>query len=146
MLPHVAAIRYVTPLREGGSLPGLMEADDLGTYVVKFRGAGQGRKALIGIVLARLYGVKEGMKPRPKNADSGPTREQRIAAAYLAQLRDAKAFARPIVTRVTPLQAFYEAEGYHQDYAKRHPHELYIVYNDAPKVAHLQVEFPELYR
>ena len=72
--------------------------------------------------------------------------QQRIAEAYLAQLRDAKAFARPIVTRVTPLQAFYEAEGYHQDYAKRHPHELYIVYNDAPKVAHLQVEFPELYR
>ena len=55
MLPHVAAIRYVTPLREGGSLPGLMEADDLGTYVVKFRGAGQGRKALIAeIVSARL--------------------------------------------------------------------------------------------
>jgi hypothetical protein len=42
VLPHVVAIRYVTPLREGGSLPGLMEADDLGTYVVKFRGAGQG--------------------------------------------------------------------------------------------------------
>jgi len=55
VLPHVAAIRYVTPLREGGSLPGLMEADDLGTYVVKFRGAGQGRKALIAeVVSARL--------------------------------------------------------------------------------------------
>jgi HipA-like kinase len=55
VLPHVAAIRYVTPLREGGSLPGLMEADDLGTYVVKFRGAGQGRKALVAeVVSARL--------------------------------------------------------------------------------------------
>ena len=55
MLPHVVAIRYVTPLREGGSLPGLMEADDLGTYVVKFRGAGQGRKALIAeVISARL--------------------------------------------------------------------------------------------
>jgi hypothetical protein len=55
VLPHVAAVRYVTPLREGGSLPGLMEADDLGTYVVKFRGAGQGRKALIAeVVSARL--------------------------------------------------------------------------------------------
>ena len=52
MLPHVAAIRYVTPLREGGSLPGLMEADDLGTYVVKFRGAGQGRKALIAEIVS----------------------------------------------------------------------------------------------
>ena len=41
MLRSVTAIRYVTPLREGGSLPGVVEADDLGTYVVKFRGAGQ---------------------------------------------------------------------------------------------------------
>jgi len=56
------ATRYVTPLREGGSLPGLMEADDLGTYVVKFRGAGQGRKALIAEVitasLARACGLR----------------------------------------------------------------------------------------
>ena len=72
--------------------------------------------------------------------------QQRIAEAYLAQLREAKAFARPIVTRVTPLKAFYEAESYHQDYARRHPHDLYIVFNDAPKVEHLQKQFPELYR
>ena len=52
MLDGVTAIRYVTPLREGGSLPGLMEADDLGTYVVKFHGAGQGRKALVAEVVA----------------------------------------------------------------------------------------------
>ena len=51
MLRHVTAIRYVTPLREGGSLPGLMEADDLGTYVVKFHGAGQGRKALVAEII-----------------------------------------------------------------------------------------------
>ncbi|OLR92537.1 HipA family kinase [Actinokineospora bangkokensis] len=43
----VTATRYVTPLREGGSLPGLVEADDLGMYVVKFRGAGQGPRALV---------------------------------------------------------------------------------------------------
>src|ERR1700712_3975559 len=49
---QVVATRYVTPLREGGSLPGLMEADDFGTYVVKFRGAGQGPKALIAEVIA----------------------------------------------------------------------------------------------
>ena len=42
MLASVTATRYVTPLREGGSLPGLMEADDLGTYVVKWRSAGHG--------------------------------------------------------------------------------------------------------
>jgi hypothetical protein len=46
VLAAVTATRYVTPLREGGSLPGLMEADDLGTYVVKWRGAGQGVKVL----------------------------------------------------------------------------------------------------
>jgi hypothetical protein len=61
MLTDVTAVRYVTPLREGGSLPGLMEADDLGTYVVKFHGAGQGRKALIAEViggeLARALGL-----------------------------------------------------------------------------------------
>ena len=51
MLPAVTATRYVTPLREGGSLPGLMEADDLGTYVVKWRGAGQGVKVLVAEVV-----------------------------------------------------------------------------------------------
>src|SRR5215212_6405251 len=48
----VVATRYVTPLREGGSLPGLVEADDDGLYVLKFRGAGQGRKALVAEVVA----------------------------------------------------------------------------------------------
>ena len=62
MVRTVEAVRYVVPLREGGSLPGLMEADDLGTYVVKFSGAGQGRKALIAEVisagLARGLGLR----------------------------------------------------------------------------------------
>ena len=61
-LRSVVATRYVVPLREGGSLPGLVEADDLGTYVVKFRGAGQGRKALVAEVivaeLARALGLR----------------------------------------------------------------------------------------
>ncbi|GAA4029980.1 hypothetical protein GCM10022247_63870 [Allokutzneria multivorans] len=60
-MDQVTAIRYVTPLREGGSLPGIMEADDLGTYVVKFRGAGQGRKVLVAEVvsahIARALGL-----------------------------------------------------------------------------------------
>ena len=51
-LRRVAATRYVTPLREGGSLPALVEADDDGLYVLKFRGAGQGRKALVAEVVA----------------------------------------------------------------------------------------------
>ena len=48
----VIATRYVTPLREGGSLPAVVEADDDGLYVLKFRGAGQGRKALIAELVA----------------------------------------------------------------------------------------------
>ena len=60
-LRTVAATRYVTPLREGGSLPGLMEADDDGLYVTKFRGAGQGLRALVAEVivgeLARALGL-----------------------------------------------------------------------------------------
>ncbi|MDG9715764.1 HipA family kinase [Streptomyces sp. DH24] len=51
MLKEVIATRYITPLREGGSLPGLVEADDFGTYVLKFTGAGQGRKTLVAEVL-----------------------------------------------------------------------------------------------
>ena len=51
-LRTVVATRYVTPLREGGSLPAIVEADDDGTYVLKFRGAGQGPKALIAELLA----------------------------------------------------------------------------------------------
>jgi hypothetical protein len=50
-LRHVRATRYVTPLREGGSLPGLVEADDDGLYVAKFRGAGQGARALVAEVI-----------------------------------------------------------------------------------------------
>ena len=60
-LPRITALRYVTPLREGGSLPAVMEADDDGTYVVKFRGAGQGLKVLVAEVLtseiARILGI-----------------------------------------------------------------------------------------
>jgi hypothetical protein len=52
VLRQVTATRYVTPLREGGSLPAVVEADDLGTYVVKFHGAGQGPKALVAEVIS----------------------------------------------------------------------------------------------
>ncbi|WP_182376605.1 HipA family kinase [Nocardioides sp. WS12] len=50
-LPTVRVTRYVTPLREGGSLPGIVEAEDLGTYVCKFRGAGQGLRVLVAEVI-----------------------------------------------------------------------------------------------
>ncbi|MEV7339505.1 HipA family kinase [Streptomyces sp. NPDC093544] len=62
MLRDVTAVRYVTPLRAGGSVPGVVEADDLGTYVVKFTGSAQGTKALVAEVivgeLARALGLR----------------------------------------------------------------------------------------
>lgn len=61
MLQTVRAVRYVAPLWEGGSLPGLMEADDDGTYVVKYRGAGQGPKALVAELLAGEIGRALGL-------------------------------------------------------------------------------------
>jgi peptide-methionine (S)-S-oxide reductase len=72
--------------------------------------------------------------------------QQRIASAYLAQLAAAKSFPAPIVTQLVPLQAFYPAEAYHQHYFQLHPNNPYIVYNDAPKVAHLKQLFPALYQ
>ncbi len=71
--------------------------------------------------------------------------QKRIAETYIAQLEQAKLFSRPIVTQVVPLRAFYPAEAYHQDYAARHPDNPYIVYSDAPKLAHLRQQFPDLY-
>ena len=71
--------------------------------------------------------------------------QKRIAEAYIAQLDKAKIFPRPIVTQVVPLKGFYPAEAYHQNYAAQHPNNPYIVFNDAPKVAHLQQQFPDLY-
>jgi len=71
--------------------------------------------------------------------------QHRIAAAYVSQLQQTKLFRRKIVTEITPLKGFYEAEGYHQDYATRHPNDPYIVINDAPKVAHLKQVFPGIY-
>lgn len=71
--------------------------------------------------------------------------QKRIAEAYVAQLDQAKVFPRPIVTQVVPLQTFYPAEAYHQNYAALHPNQPYIVFNDAPKVERLRQEFPDLY-
>ena len=72
--------------------------------------------------------------------------QKRIAQAYIAQLDQAKVFPRAIVTQVAPLKAFYPAEAYHQNYATLHPDNPYIKYNDLPKVANLQQQFPTLYR
>ena len=75
------------------------------------------------------------------NADQQTATEQ-----YIQNLSVAKVFSRPIVTKVSPLTAFYEAESYHQDYATLHPNDMYIVINDAPKVEALKKQFPAQYR
>ncbi|MGH8174841.1 MAG: peptide-methionine (S)-S-oxide reductase MsrA [Steroidobacter sp.] len=71
--------------------------------------------------------------------------EQRVVEAYIKQVNDAKLHRRPIVTEAAPLQKFYLAESYHQDYAARHPKQPYIVIHDAPKVANLKKRLPQLY-
>ena len=72
--------------------------------------------------------------------------QQKIATAYIGQLDASRRFAKPIVTKVGSLKAFYLAEAYHQDYARLNPNQPYIVINDAPKVAALQKLLPQFYR
>lgn len=71
--------------------------------------------------------------------------QKRIADAYIEQLSSAKVYGRPIVTQLAPLNAFYPAEDYHQDYLAKHPENMYIVINDLPKLNHLRQEFPQIY-
>ena len=72
--------------------------------------------------------------------------QQKIASAYIAQLDAAHAFPRKIVTQVVPLDAFYDAEDYHQDYAEKNPDNPYIQVCDIPKVKALKEQFPELFQ
>jgi len=72
--------------------------------------------------------------------------QKRVAAAYIHQLDEAHAFGALIVTRIEPLQQFYAAEAYHQDYATLHPDSGYIAHFDLPKVRNLEQLFPQLYR
>ena len=69
-----------------------------------------------------------------------------VAAKYIAQLDKAGIFDKPIVTTIEPLQAFYPAEGYHQDFLVQNPTYPYIAINDIPKVEALQKLFPQRYR
>ena len=71
--------------------------------------------------------------------------QRRISAAYIAQLNAAHVFAKPIVTEVTPLKGFYDAESYHQDYALNNPNNPYIMVCDRPKTEALKKEFPDLF-
>jgi len=71
--------------------------------------------------------------------------QKKVAEAYIAQLNAAKVYKKPIVTKLGPLEAFYPAEDYHQDYLTLHPNQPYIVFNDIPKVENLKKIFAENY-
>jgi peptide-methionine (S)-S-oxide reductase len=73
-------------------------------------------------------------------------KQQEVAQRYIAQLDAAQVFTRKIVTQLTPLNGFYPAEDYHQDYATLHPESPYIAAFDRPKIANLKKMMPEWYR
>lgn len=72
--------------------------------------------------------------------------QRRVAEQYIRQLAAAHVYQNKIVTRLSPLTAFYAAENYHQDYASLHPESGYIAQFDLPKIAALKKLFPEQYR
>ncbi len=69
--------------------------------------------------------------------------QKRVAEAYIQQLNAAGAYDSPVVTEVAPLEAFYQAEAYHQDYAERHPMQPYVMFTAAPKVSKLRKHFAD---
>jgi peptide-methionine (S)-S-oxide reductase len=71
--------------------------------------------------------------------------QKKVAEAYIAQLNAAKLYKKAIVTKVGPLEGFFPAEAYHQDYLTLHPNQPYIAYNDIPKVENLKKIFAENY-
>ena len=70
--------------------------------------------------------------------------EKQAAAAYIQQLEESNLFSKPIATTLEPLDAFYPAEDYHQDYVKHNPGNGYVRYNALPKVDKVRAKFPEI--
>lgn len=71
--------------------------------------------------------------------------QKKLASDYIAAIDKAKVLAKPVATKVSPLTEFFEAEKYHQDYARKNPTQPYIIYHDLPKIAALKERFPDLY-
>ncbi|MBD3884623.1 peptide-methionine (S)-S-oxide reductase MsrA [Phormidium tenue FACHB-886] len=72
--------------------------------------------------------------------------QKQIAQAYIEQLNQAKVFYQPIVTQVAPLNEFYAAEDYHQQYVERHPHNFYVTAVELPKIDRFRDRFPDFYK
>ncbi|HAF45880.1 MAG TPA: peptide-methionine (S)-S-oxide reductase [Gallionellaceae bacterium] len=72
--------------------------------------------------------------------------QEQLAQVHIRQLSAARTFSAPIVTQVVPLERFYPAEDYHQNYLALHPYQPYIVIHDMPKLDRLRRDFPGLYR
>lgn len=72
--------------------------------------------------------------------------QRKVAEAYIAQLNKTGVYPKPLATTIEPLQGFYPAEDYHQDYLVRNPNSMYIVINDVPKVENLAKTFPDAWR
>ena len=72
--------------------------------------------------------------------------QKKVAEDYIAQLDKAGVYSAPIVTTIEPMEAFYTAEDYHQDFLTLNPTYPYIVYNDLPKIVDLKTIFPDLYK
>lgn len=72
--------------------------------------------------------------------------QKQIAEAYIDRLNKTKSFSNPIVTQLVPLQNFYPAEDYHQNFIVRNPNYPYVVIHDLPKLVQLQRQFPEAYK
>ena len=72
--------------------------------------------------------------------------QQKMTLSYIQQLASSRNYSKPVVTQVVPLQAFYPAETYHQNYLALHPDQPYIVHHDLPKLEQLRKQFPALYQ
>lgn len=71
--------------------------------------------------------------------------QKRVAQAYIQQLNQARVFSKAIVTQLTPLNKFYAAEGYHQNFIAKNPNHPYVVIHDLPKLNQLKQQFASLY-
>jgi peptide-methionine (S)-S-oxide reductase len=156
---HLKGVGQVTSGYSGGTTPPPVDYDDVTTgrtgYAEAVRVEYDPSKISYGQLLKVFFSVAH--DPTQLNRQGpdvgtqyrsaifyGNAEQQKVARAYIAQLDAAKVYPKKIVTQVAPLEKFYQAEEYHQDYMRRNPNQPYIVYHDKPKIANLKKQFPQL--